>query len=234
MTSKMANKLNHVLVFTTNKSLHERFSTPKQQRSVFVLNDVDTVPCENKDGGETLIDNQMETNETQPPFNKCNVSKNQQMTNNQRPRIVRGSQPVMANALENLAEIGGIKTLPANFRSRQFNSNTPKPGLRYGKYNSIGKRFNGRNRRQKQGNTCSGYNNSGKGYYNWFYPRKWKKQFISKDQLDDEIDKYMAEINPIPLSLTKDECEIGLTGQYRLTDQYLDETERFLKKYEEV
>lgn len=225
----MANKIDHVLVFTTSKSMHERFSTPKQQRSVFVLNDVDSVPCENDDGGGTLPDKQMETNEMQSPLNECNIGENQQIPKNQQRQLARGSQKSMiANTLGNGAEYEGDKMLSANFRPRRFNSNAPRPGLRYGKYNSIGKRFNGRNRGWKQANNCSQYNVFGKCYYNWSIPRKWKRKFVSKDQLDDEIDKYMAEVDPLPSSVTKDEYEVGFT------EQYLNEAEQFLKKYEDV
>lgn len=215
----MANKTDHVLVFSTNKSMHERFSAPKQQRSVYVLNDDGTVQGEKDDDDGTLLDKEMETNEMHSSFNKGNIGKKKQITKNQRPPLTRRRRkPPMAYTLENGTECADDKMLPVNFQSRR--SSLQKPGLRYGKYNYIGKRFTGRSRGRKQTNTFSSNNLS--------FPRRWRPKLVSKDQLDDEIDKYMAEVNQEPSSFPKEENKVAFN------EQFLEETEQFLKEYEQV
>lgn len=241
--------LYNTAVFSTKKTLHERF-TPETKDRVFILNSDDSAVLEdNKDTsvGDSchtrivLSPNVMETNEI------CNnlikdtdieyeekphiplILLNRKVKNECNPNNLRNK--CRKQSYSNLISLTG----PKNNYNNQFRLNKRVSSVkswskpfhlrfkwrRYRKHYTY-KSFRCYNGTHKKVNIPN-FDIFGKYRYIRRYPYQWrrKRNLVTKEQLDDEIDKYMAGVlfSTGCTNLDKDDP----------TEIFLDETEQFLK-----
>lgn len=200
LKTKMDFKLEHMFVFTTDITMNERF-TFKHPRCVFIYNNGYTSSFKNNDvKGRIVFPNQkMRRNEMY--FEEGNIEKNLNRLASKRRSVLMPAKIENKNSTDYLDD----ETLHSDFRFNSFVSSTPKPGLKLGKYNFSGRRFNRWNVRPKRAFFFSSFYLPGKYRYIQKFPYKWRPRRISKAQLDDEIDEYMAQVRQKSAYLSNDE-----------------------------
>lgn len=202
LETKMAFKLDHMFVFTTDITMHERF-TFKHPRCVFIYNNGYTSSFKNNDvKGRIVFPNQkMRRNEMY--FEEDNFEKKLNRLASKRRSVL---MPPKIESKNNSTDFIDDEDLGhSDLRFNSFLSSTPKPGLKFGRYNFIGRRFNRWNERPKRSFFSSSFYLPGRYRYIQKFPYKWRPRRVSKAQLDDEIDEYMAEVRQKSACLSNDE-----------------------------
>lgn len=200
LKTKMDYKLDRVLVFTTDITMHERF-TFKHPRCVFIYNNGYTSSFKNNDvkGRIVFPNHKMRRNEMY--FEEGNIEKNlNRLASNRRSVLM---PPKAEN--KNSNDCFDDETLHSDLQFNSYLSSTPKHGLKYGKYNFIGRRFYRWNERPKRAFFSPSFYLPGRYRYIQKFPYKWRPRRISKAQLDAEIDEYMAEVRQKSACLSNDD-----------------------------
>ena len=240
----MDNKACHMLVFTTKTTLHERF-TPKSHKCVSILNNAGSAALKDRDISTAVnakrsvfISEKMETDEIRTTCNQINTDENEEkpkvslylpfkrertiMSTNLKSRYRLQSYTNLINLTEckdmwnNQCHVNK-KFFPLKSRPRCFNFRLPSRGAR--------KIYRPRKRFRVYSNKCKRANFSGSGKYSYIRPLsyRWnrKRSLITKEQLDDEIDKYMADVLFSSANYS--------TSKGDANENFLNETETFLK-----
>lgn len=220
LETKMDFKLNHMCVFTTDITMNERF-TFKPPRSVFIYNNGYTSSFKNNDVKERIVFPNQKLRRNDMYFEEGNIEKQLNRLASKR-RSVFMTPKTESDSTDYIDD--GV--LHSDLRLNSFVSSTPKPGLKYRRYNFIGRRFKRWNERPKRSFYFSSFYLSGRYRHIQKFPHKWRSRRVTKAQLDDEIDEYMAEARKKPVCFSNDEKSS--------TDnkEYLKEAEKYLLQNE--
>lgn len=178
LKTKMDYNIRHMFVHCTRKKMHERF-TFNHPESVFILNNGYTSPFKNNNVEGRIVF----------PYNNGNASiyhdsmwikeYNERLSQlSERRRTVL--KPRFETAVNNYID-----------RSLNFLTSTPIADSRLRRDNFINRRFRKWNHRPSRPKVCSVSPTIYRPKRR--FPYKWRRSPISKAQLDDEIDEYMAE-----------------------------------------